>query len=120
MTAKEEREDFQPVQLLNYTQADYEAVKQILEESELFDPIWDSEKRLNKRIQEKPDSIIIATIGDNVVGNVFIVDDFYPYVFRLIVRQTYRRQGIGMQLMDKAIEKLKEHGHTEIGIFVDD
>src|ERR1700733_5734230 len=98
------------VSIRNYAKEDYPSLKQILIEGGLFDETWDSEKGLEKRIIEKPDSIIVAVMNGQVIGCVYLVDDFFPFIFRLAVKKRFRRQGIGKKLVAEAIERLKKHG----------
>lgn len=99
--------------------SDYLAVKHLLEEAEMFDPAWDDEERLKQKSLQKPDTIIIAEINDEVVGSVYLVDDFFPFIFRLVVKDKYRRRGIGVKLMEETMLRAKQHGHTEVALFVD-
>lgn len=111
----------QPAQIRNYNpETDFPSVRQNLQEGNLFWEEWDGEEKLRKRSQKKPDSVVVAVIDNQVVGNVFLVDDIYPYVFRLAVRKEFRRKGVGQQLMEEAMKRLKEHGHDEIAVFVED
>ncbi|HSX09868.1 MAG TPA: GNAT family N-acetyltransferase [Candidatus Saccharimonadales bacterium] len=103
----------------NYGKDDYSSVKEILIEGSLYDETWDSEDALEKRISEKPDSIVLAVLDNRVVGCVYLVDDILPLIFRLAVKEKYRKKSIGKMLIEEASKRLKEHGHTEIGLFVD-
>jgi ribosomal protein S18 acetylase RimI-like enzyme len=103
----------------NYTKSDYEALKVILQEGKLYDSIWDSEEILKKRSLEKPDTIILAVVGKEVVGCVYVVDDMLPLIFRLAVKEKFRSKGIGKQLIKESIARMKVHGHTEITLFAD-
>ncbi|SRR6266568_4993768 len=107
------------ITIRNYKKNDYISVKEILVEGGLFDSTWDNEEILGKRITEKADSIVIAVIEDEVVGCVYLVDDILPLIFRLCVKEKYRRKGIGKMLIEEAAKRLKKHGHNEIGIFVE-
>jgi ribosomal protein S18 acetylase RimI-like enzyme len=107
------------ISIRNYKKDHYASVKEILIEGELFDKTWDAEELLEKRIAEKPDSIIVAIIDGKVLGCVYLVDDFLPFIFRLAVKKTYRKRGIGKMLVQEAVQRLKKHGHKEIALFVD-
>lgn len=107
------------VSIRNYTKKDYLSLKKNLIEAGMFAETWDSESKLSERIGTKPDSIIVAIIDDDVVGCVYLVDDILPFIFRLAVKRQFRKQGIGKQLMEEAIKRLKKHGHTEIALFAD-
>lgn len=110
----------QNIVIRNYRPEDYASVKLILEEGGLFDPGWDAEEKLIKRIEEKRDSIIVACIEDIVVGNIFLVDDFFPFVFHLAVKKEFRKKGIGKKLVEESAKRLKQHGHDEIALLADD
>jgi ribosomal protein S18 acetylase RimI-like enzyme len=99
---------------------DFNTVKDNLIEAGMFDEVWEDEKRLELRSKFKPDSMIVAELGDKVVGSVFLADDFYPYVFRLVVKKDNRGKGIGTKLLEEAIKRLKAHGHTEIDVLVNE
>ena len=107
------------VTIRNYNKEDYFSVKEMLVEGGLFDETWDAEKSLEKRIEEKPDSIIVAIFENCVIGCVYLVDDILPLIFRLAVKKQYRRRGIGKMLINEAAGRLKQHGHREIALFVD-
>ncbi len=112
--------DNEQATIRNYLPEDYLSVKEILEEGGLFDANWDTEEKLRKRIEEKPDSIIVAIIDNEVVGNIFLIDDFFPFVFHLAVKENQRGKGVGGMLMDESIKILREHGHNEIALLADD
>lgn len=79
---KVERERTSSVHLRNYNpDTDFQAVKRNLGEGDLYYEGWDGEEKLRKRIQERPDSIVVAVVDNQVVGNVFIVDDFIHIFF---------------------------------------
>lgn len=106
------------VSIRDYKKSDYLFLKETLGEGELFDETWDSEEMLAKRITDRPDSIVVAVIDNKVVGCVYLVDDFLPFIFRLSVKKQYRKQGIGTMLIQEAVKRLRKHGHTEISLFV--
>jgi ribosomal protein S18 acetylase RimI-like enzyme len=108
------------VKIRNYKNIDYPSVNKILREGDLFDENWDNEEKLNNRINEKHDSILVAVIKEQVVGCVYLVDDILPLIFRLAVKKEFRRQGIGKLLVEEAAKHLRKHGHKEIGLFVDE
>jgi len=106
--------------LRNYIPSDYIKVKEILVEADLYVSTWDDEERLKNRIENKADSIIVAVIDEKVVGNVYLIDDVLPFIFRLAVKKEYRNHGIGKSLISEAIDRLKKHGNSEIAFFVDE
>lgn len=99
---------------------DFESVKRNLQADNIFDEEWDSKERLEKLTSERPKSILIAEEDRKVIGSIFQTDRLYPYFWRLVVREDYRGKGIGERLLNAVEQQLKEEGHKEIGIFVDE
>ncbi len=104
----------------HYKDSDYEDVKQTLQEGKLYDDVWENRQNLKRKIERDPESIILAIHDNNIVGCVFIVEDGWnAFIWRLSVREKYRKQGIGKALMQKAEEVIKMRGIKESSIFVD-
>ena len=62
-----------------------------------------------------PNCTILATIKDNPVGMIFTVSyDNFGFIGNLIVKKEFRNQGIGKQLMQKAIAHLENSGNSII------
>ncbi len=99
---------------------DFESVKTNLQMNDMFDGEWDSEEKLQKLVNEKPNSILVAEVDGKVIGSIFQTDRLYPYFWRLIVHIDYRGKGIGEQLLNAVEQQLTEDGHEEIGMFVDE
>ncbi len=103
-----------------YTDSDYEKVKQILKEGNLFDDVWEDRHNLKRKIERDPESILLAEEDSHAVGCVFVVEDGWnAFVWRLSVKKTHRKKGIGLMLMEKAEEIIKNRGMKEVSIFVD-
>jgi ribosomal protein S18 acetylase RimI-like enzyme len=104
-----------------YVDADYEQVKLNLEEADIFDSGMDTREILKEKVKQNPGSILVAQIDNNVVGNVYIIDDaWFSGIFRLAVRKEHRGGDVGRILMQKAEQYLKDKGHSEVMIFVND
>lgn len=106
------------VQIRNYQVSDYRQVREILEMGHLYWEISDNEQALERKIQQHPDSIMVAVEGERVVGTQFIVDDFLPLMFRLAVHPEHRGKGIGKELMQRGEDVLKMRGHNHVSILV--
>ncbi len=107
------------VEVRAYTDADYKAVKRNLEEGDLFNADIDTQERLHRKIIERPGSILVASVGDEVVGSAYLLEDpWNSFIFRLAVRKDFRRHGIGALLMDEAEKKLREKGANNVSLFV--
>lgn len=107
------------VTIQNYNPlTDFQAVRNNLLADEMFDDNWDAEEKLQKLVAEKPNAILVAQVGNEIVGSVFQTDRLYPYFWRLVVRKDYRERGIGDQLLDAVEQQLRAEGHNQVGIFV--
>lgn len=109
------------MEIRNYNNNDYPEVAFILKDSDLFDDIWDSEDNLNSLISKNPQSILIAEEEGKVIGNIFIIPfgRKVSYLFRLAVKEGFRKQGVASALIKKAEEVIKQGGATEVGMYVD-
>lgn len=105
-------------QIRNYQVSDYSQVREILERGNLYWEPSDNKQALEQKIQQRPDSILVAVEGGRVVGTQFIVEDFLPFMFRLSVHPDYRGKGIGKALMQRGEEVLRQKGHNHVNILV--
>ena len=93
----------------DYTDADYEDVKQNLEDGGRFDVELDGRDIFQRKITLRPGSILVAEDDGHVVGNVLLIyDGWMPLVFRLAVGGAYRNQGLGTRLLEAAEQVWKE------------
>src|SRR3989344_5094290 len=106
------------VEIRRYQKPDFPEVKDILEKGGLYWEIPDNEKSLERKIQNDPDSILIATLDNKVVGTLFIIPDFMPFIFRLVVHPDFRNKGIGTELMCAGEDLLKRRGCNHVNILV--
>lgn len=120
MSSSEEEQRKDVVVRAYNPKTDFEPVKRNLQADNMFDEEWDSEERLEKSVSERPKSILIAEEDGEVIGSIFQTDRLYPYFWRLVVRKDYRGKGVGERLLNAVEQQLKEEGHKEIGIFIDE
>ena len=92
---------------------DYPSLAANLRQAELFDPDRDTKQRL----QQFASSVIVAEMDGQVVGSVYVVDHIVPTLFRLVVNERYRRQGIGTALVEAAKDKLRQSGAQDVELF---
>ena len=97
--------------------------------------IWDMQKqgelaaRFLREMREGIRTTYIYRIDGDYIGEISIVTDAGDpqytipdrrlYVSRLIVKDEYRRQGIGKKLVDFIIRKAQQEGFRELSIGVD-
>src|SRR4051794_13609004 len=84
-----------------YTLIDYLSVKELYEAAGVFDPETDAEERLLAKVEENPDSILVATDENGtVLGTVSLIEDGrIAILFRLVVKQGAHEHVIRMQLL---------------------
>jgi len=101
-----------------YVDTDYEEVKINLEDGNLFDPEMDTREILKNKIKKDSKSILVAEINKKIIGNVYVVNDpWFAAIFRLAVKREYRGKNIGLSLMQKAEQYLKNQGHSQVMLF---
>lgn len=92
----------------NYTTEDYDQVKEVLLETELYNLEIDTKERFEEKISEFQSSILVAE-DEKVVGVVFITDDATNVLLtRLGILPDYQGKGIGTELVKKAEQMLKD------------
>ena len=89
----------------------------------------DLEAQLYQRLLTGNQTTFVYTVDSAFVGEISLVretdDPDYTipgrriYVSRLIVKDTYRRQGIGRKLLGHAVEIAKQAGFCELSVGVD-
>lgn len=102
----------------SYTLIDYPRVKELYEAAGVFDPETDAEERLLVKVEENPDSILVATDDDgNVLGTVSIIqDNRIAILFRLVVQEGPEEHMVRMRLLHAAEIQLLEYGYREVHI----
>lgn len=104
----------QQMKIRNYNSSDYLEIVAMLKDSDLYDEVWDSEENLSM-------TIMVAEDHENIVGSVFIIPygKNVSYLFRLVVKKEFRRQGIATDLIKRAEEMIGKGGTKELGFYVD-
>ena len=98
------------ITIRRYKLPDYPGVKQNLIEGKMFYETIYSEAKMRTKIGNDPESILVAEVNGEVVGNVYIVSDWGPLLFGLAVRKSCRNRGIGKRLVEEATKILKSKG----------
>lgn len=109
------------MKLRNYRDQDFQELKQLLIDTNVFYEPLDTQEIFQKKIEHDPESIILAEQDHKIVGTVFIVyDPWNSFVFRLGVHPEYQGQGIANILMDEAENRFKSRGMERPTLFVEE
>jgi ribosomal protein S18 acetylase RimI-like enzyme len=99
--------------------ADVELVLQLWVESEAESTHTDNPESLSALLTHNPGALIVAEIGDRIVGSVIAAwDGWRGSVYRLAVSPSHRRQGLADQLLLRAEERLAELGAVRLQAIV--
>lgn len=103
-----------------YVDADYEQLKALMEHTELyggtFDEARDGRDRLQQKIAQDPESILVFQQGSELVGTLSIVDDGrVAMLFRFIVKN--HEESVNKALYEHAVATLKARGHEQVLIY---
>jgi hypothetical protein len=109
----------------SYTDSDYDQLKALYQQSELyggvFDEARDGRERLAKKIATDPDAIMVYEDTGTLLGTISLIEDGrIAWLYRFVVKDF--ESAITKALFDKAIAVLKERGHTQVLVYsaVDD
>lgn len=105
-----------------YTPSDYESLISLYKDSSLyggqFDENRDAKQKLQKRIENDPDAILIAELNGKVVGTVSLIEDGrVAWLFRFCVIETKNHDEITQALFTKAKEALHAKGHHQVLVY---
>ncbi len=98
-----------------YRGSDYVQVTENLKAAEMFKREVETAEVFAAKIKHAPNSILVAEMDGKVIGNIFIIfDKLQSFIYRFAVREEYRKQGIGTQLLKKAEDLLREFGAARV------
>lgn len=82
--------------------------------------IDDSKEGIGKFLNRNLDTCFVAEIANKVVGVIIVGNDGRRgYIYHTAVNPQYRKQGIGQQLVDTAIQALKQQcGINKVALVV--
>jgi ribosomal protein S18 acetylase RimI-like enzyme len=107
--------------LRNYTDADFGKVKALLKKTRVYYQPLDKRGFLKKKIEQDPESIIVAEDSGELIATVFIIfDPWQSFIYHLAVSPEHRDQGIANCLMDEAEKRLKQRGIGRPTLFVEE
>lgn len=79
----------------------------------------DSREGIERFLKRNPNSNFVAVEGDEYVGVILSGHDGRRgYIYHAAVEPGYRGKGIGSQLVDRALEALKEEGINKVALVV--
>jgi len=75
----------------------------------------DSREGIDLFLKRNPTTNFIAVADEKVIGVIMTGHDGRRgYIYHTVVKKEYRNQGIGSQLVEKAIEALRKEGITRV------
>lgn len=108
------------ITIRSYLATDFNDLIATLKEGGNYSALRDTDHNYRVKIQKDSNSILVAELNGKLIGCVFTVSDGWAsFIFRLAVREEFRKKGIGIQLMLAAEKQLREKGMKESVVFVD-
>ena len=103
-----------------YQDTDYGQLKALIEHSEwyggVFDEARDGRARLQQKIVQDPDAILVFQQGSELVGTISIIDDGrVGMLFRFIVKD--HNEAVARALYERAAATLKTRGHEQVLVY---
>lgn len=81
----------------------------------------DSKEGIEKFLSRNPDTCFVAELDNKIVGAILTGNDGRRgYIYHTAVSPEYQKQGIGRQLVDTAVEALKNIGINKAALVVFD
>lgn len=101
-----------------YKTSDYEQVAALYKDSSTFggqfDKDRDSAERLEARINQDPESILIAEQDNEIIGTVSLIEDTrVAWLFRFATKDNVSAK----ILYEKAVSILKSRGHKQVLVY---
>jgi len=109
------------MEIKNYQDEDFPQLEELLKDTGVYYEPLDKRDIFSRKIEQDPESIIIAEDSGRLVGTVFIIyDPWTSFVYHLGVHQDYRGQGLANRLMNEAERRLKARGMNRATLFVEE
>ena len=84
-----------------------------------FNDLDDSREGIGKYLKRNPTTCFVAEEEDRIVGVILSGHDGRRgFIHHMAVGENYRRHGVATELLEKAIEALKEEGINKVGLLV--
>lgn len=79
----------------------------------------DSLEGISRFLARNPTTCLVALEEDRIVGSILVgYDGRRAYVYHLAVDPSYRRRGVGRNLVESALSQLSELGATKVSLVV--
>ena len=79
----------------------------------------DSRKGINRFLKRNPDTCFVAECDNQIVGAIIVGNDGRRgYIYHTAVASQYRKQGIARQLVETAMQELKQCGINKVALVV--
>jgi hypothetical protein len=106
----------------HYTTRDYEAVKNLYMQGDLyggqFDPARDSDDRLATVIHADPEAILVCEKDGKTIGTVSLIEEGrVAWLFRFAVEKGDNENDAAKALYDTACGTLKSRGHSQVQVY---
>ncbi len=104
----------------NYKNEDYESLVSLYKDSSLsggqFDENRDSREKLESKIKDDTEAIIVCESEGNIIGTVSLIEDGrVAWLFRFAVANA--DEEVTKLLFEKASEILKKRGHNQVLVY---
>lgn len=79
----------------------------------------DSREGINRFLKRNPDTCFVAECDNQIVGAIIVGNDGRRgYIYHTAVASQYRKQGIARQLVETAMQELKQCGINKVALVV--
>lgn len=79
----------------------------------------DSREGINRFLKRNPDTCFVAECDNHIVGAIIVGNDGRRgYIYHTAVASQYRKQGIARQLVETAMQELKQCGINKVALVV--
>ncbi|KRA83414.1 GNAT family acetyltransferase [Altererythrobacter sp. Root672] len=108
------------LQIAQYRSEQFDGVRELWEEVFPNDPPWNrAERALPEKLAVQPELLLVATIGDTVIGTVMAgYDGHRGWLYSVAVKPSQQRQGVGSQMLGEAERRLADLGCGKINLQV--
>lgn len=109
-----------PVLIRPFCSADAEQVAKLWSVALPSSQVWNEPRRvMQRKMRARDDLFYVAVCDDVVIGTVLVgYDGVRGWLYALSVAETFRRQGIGRQLVDRAEHVLRQMGCDKVNLQV--